>query len=359
MSTASRSLNGSIRLAAFAAALLLLVASAAEAREETLRWQHTAPGRVLSFEAHVATSPGASESATQVISLGLPTPIDGVYHATISVADASDLYVRLRAIGEDDVASPLSSEQMRPGITPGGEVTGGTGITPNPDRTARYDFSGNSVGLSPAGWIDTGANSSLVRDDTLFGVTSLNGDNAFYTGSYATDIHSHREVSTVPYSLLTYSGRMATDRAGAKIGVTAHSQFPLSNVYYRLGVEDNGRFMISGHPSISCANPDTGISATPGTWYHFEFIIEDQGSSTQIEARVWPENGSRPGTAQAACSDSRSSRSVAGTIGVWASGNGNKYWDDLQVVVPDGAPGSGNNAPPAPRVLLQIIPVQN
>jgi len=359
MSSASRSLNGSIRLAAFSAALLFLVASAASAREETLRWRHADPGSVLSFEAHVASTPGADEGATQVISLGVPNPVNGIYRATINVADNDDVYVRLRAVGSDSDPSPLSAEQMRPGIAPGEQVTAGTTITPNPDSSARYSFNSDPVGIAPAGWIDTGANHSLVRDDTLFAVTSLNGDRALSTGSYATDIHSHRELTGAPYTLLTYTGRMATDRANAEIGVTALSQYPLSNVYYRLGTGDNGRFVISSQPGMTCGNPDTGVTATPGVWYRFEFEIDESGGATQIEARVWPENGTRPGTAQASCLDSSPNRSAAGTIGVWASGTGYKYWDDLEVVVPDGAPGSGNNEPPAPPVLLQIIPVAN
>lgn len=355
MSLGSRSLNRSLRLASFTA-VLALFAVAAEAREEILRWRHSDPGRVAHFEASIGTTPGAE---SQVLNLGKPVPVDGVFYATITVSDDLDAYIRLRAVADDASASPFSAERMRPGDSLSAPVAGGTASPANPDAIARYDFGSDPAGTAVSGWVDTGANNSLVRDDTLFSVASIDGNRVLTTSSYATDIHSHRELQGVPYSLLTYTGRMATDRDSGALGVTAHSQYPLSNVYYRLGRAANGRFEITGHPDLNCANPDTGVTPAAGTWMRFEMTITEQSGSTRIDARVWPDGQARPVTAQAMCTDSSAQRSLAGTVGVWASGVGRKYWDDLEVTVPDGAPGSGTNAPPAPPVLLQIIPVEN
>jgi len=51
------------------------------------------------------------------------------------------------------------------------------------------DF-GDTAGLNPAGWQDTGANNSLVENDALFATMAVDGGIAFGTSSTLTNIHS-------------------------------------------------------------------------------------------------------------------------------------------------------------------------
>jgi hypothetical protein len=53
------------------------------------------------------------------------------------------------------------------------------------------DFENYVAGEDPDDWLDTGANSSLLANDSLFEVFDLSDGKVFGTSSTATNIHSH------------------------------------------------------------------------------------------------------------------------------------------------------------------------
>ena len=67
--------------------------------------------------------------------------------------------------------------------------------------TAEYgqDFEAYNAQGNPADWFDTGANNSMVINDSLFKVFDLNGKKAFGTTSTATNIH-HTMLAEVSIS---------------------------------------------------------------------------------------------------------------------------------------------------------------
>jgi hypothetical protein len=346
--------------AALVGMVVLLAATTGQAREEVLRWTHANPDDVVRFEAHFGTSPGSYD---QIVDLQKPAPDgNGIYQATIEVGDA-DVYIALRAIGAASVQSPLSNERERASDTGGGggggeptsPVPAGTPMTASPDAAKRFDFANLPTGTSVAEWQDTAANNSLTTDDSLFQVSNVDGNRLFLTRSTANDIHSHVVGSDVPWTNFTMRGRMAMNTATGQLGVTTYSQFPSEDVYYRLGrASTSGAFTISGHPSISCAAGNTGVTPVAGTWYEFELAVTNESGSNRIEAKVWAQGAAEPNGPQASCTDSRASRPTVGTMGVWASGTGEKYWDDLEVVVRAPAP----SGPLQPPILIQIVPVE-
>jgi hypothetical protein len=90
----------------------MLLASAASARDELLRWQHPDPASVTGFKVYVGSAPGSYQTT---IDVGKPTPASGVYGYTLQVADPSSVYVAVSAYGPTGLESPRSNEQLRRG----------------------------------------------------------------------------------------------------------------------------------------------------------------------------------------------------------------------------------------------------
>ncbi len=306
----------------------------------------------------------------------MPPLQDGLYETTIEVGDGNKL-IALRAIGPGGIQSAWSSERFRAdpsgsgsgggtggGSTGGGSGSGGDGsvpvgagtpLNPTPGATQRFDFASAAEGTSVAPWVDTAANYSLQTNDSLFGVTSLGSNRVFFTDSSENNIHSHADGNSNIWGNFEVRGRMAIDHPSASIGVTTYSQYRTRDAYYRLGRSGGGPFVIEGRPALSCSNSGNLVTPSAGEWYRFEFDVQDMGSSNQVRAKVWRQGDAEPSSYTISCVDSSPQRPTGGRIGVWASGTGSKYWDDFEVVL---GQGSGTAEPPAPPVLIQIIPVE-
>jgi hypothetical protein len=107
----SQSQHGRRVLAGLAFALGLAAASAADARSITLRWRYPAPERAAGFRVHVGSAPGVY---TRTVDVGKPAPdAEGVYRATIEVADHEPSFLAVSAYGERGEESPRSNETLR------------------------------------------------------------------------------------------------------------------------------------------------------------------------------------------------------------------------------------------------------
>jgi len=338
----------------------LLLASTADARPEILNWTHSRPTEVQRFEARVSSTDGSS---AQIFDLGVPTPLsDGIYEASLEVG-TEDVRIEMRAFGPGLVASAWTQPQVRAASTGGGgsgggsnlvPVGAGTTIAPVAGASNRFDFSGNAVGSSNPPWFDTGANYSRVENDSLFDVIQISANRVLHTASTQTAIHSHTRGSQYVWTNFMLTGRMATDDPAGTLGVTTYSQYPSTDRYYRLVSHAGGSFVLEGRPGLSCSgSTDTGVVPSAGSWYRFEFDVVDQGGDNQIRAKVWRAGSAEPGSYQIDCRDSASDRPRQGTIGVYASGSGQKYWDDLEVIEAVVV----SPTPPEPPILLQVVPV--
>lgn len=344
-----------LRVAALLALVVFFQATVAAARTETLRWTEPPGQSVARFEALVGNAPG---NWTTTVDLGLPNmDVNSVYTADIQVPDADDVYVAVRAIGTNGLESAPSNTQLRPGQLPdpGTQPEGSSASGPaDPAAAAWIDFSGGADD-----WLDTRAGNSMIEDASLFSVAGLGGHPALWTASPDDDIHSHFTGDPRnTFANFTLVGRMAVDRDEAAIGVTTYSQYPSSDSYYRLGRLPNGAFRLEAHGAsgFSCSDADTGVTPAAGSWYAFEIDVVNESDRNRIEARVWPAGGSRPASAQATCVDTTAGRTSGGAFGVWAAGDGEKFWDEFEVVenASSGGGGGTGNVPPEPPVLIQV-----
>jgi hypothetical protein len=105
------------RVAAVAVGVLLL-AAAASARTEQLRWQHPDPSTVAGFKVYVGNAPGVYQTTLDV---GMPTASSGVFSYSLQIPDADTVYVTVSAYGPTGLEGPKSNEQERLGLlgTPG------------------------------------------------------------------------------------------------------------------------------------------------------------------------------------------------------------------------------------------------
>jgi hypothetical protein len=116
-------------LAGLSLGVAIAAASGAEARTITVRWRFSAPDRAAGFRVHVGSAPG---EYTRTVDVGKPEPdADGVYRATLDVADDVPSFVAVSAYGARGEESPRSNESVRApapaGAEPGGRALGTPG----------------------------------------------------------------------------------------------------------------------------------------------------------------------------------------------------------------------------------------
>jgi hypothetical protein len=205
-------------------------------------------------------------------------------------------------------------------------------------------------------WFSTGSNNSDGEVPALFQTADQDGNIVFGTQSPLANIHSHyRAAAALEWKNYSYSGRLFIGDENGRfdgIGVTFLSRYtdPIAldlnqnqhNQYYRLrrfrGIET---FHIAPHPhdvrTVDIAGRDTGVNPKANTWYRFLIEVNDTGSRTQIRAKVWEDGTPEPAEFQAITFDDSNVRNpnqrrlTAGTVGLWAARDGQKYFDDLQV----------------------------
>ncbi|ESA33674.1 virulence plasmid kda a protein [Leptolyngbya sp. Heron Island J] len=225
-------------------------------------------------------------------------------------------------------------------------------LTVHQETLFAEDFSVYGPDAEPVNWLDTGANNSREEVPELFRTANIDGGIVLRTQSQENNIHSHYQAAeALAWTSYSYTGRMLAtpDENGnfSGIGITFFSRYTdaaLDNhdQYYRLrrfsGIPT---LHIAPHPhdqrQVEFSSRDTGVNPLANTWYQFLIEVNDTGSRTQMRAKVWPEGTPEPAAFQAETFDDNNSndpnrrRLTAGTIGLWAQGEGEKHFDDLQV----------------------------
>ena len=111
MNPRRRFLGRSKQLGLAVLCIFTLSAGAAQARTEILRWTHPDASEVVGWEANIGPALGVYD---QVIPLTNPQRgSDGVYQASIEVADDAVVYVTVRGVGSGGVRSPHSNVRER------------------------------------------------------------------------------------------------------------------------------------------------------------------------------------------------------------------------------------------------------
>ena len=193
--------------------------------------------------------------------------------------------------------------------------------------------SGSSADFISARWYDTGAENSLEVADGLFEPTSSTGRMSRFTRSTLKDVHSHFEGGeSSAWSVYETRGSIRLDDTSGGVGVTVLSSYPRADKYYRLWTFGGGPFHISSRgSSVTHGNAWSSRRPKAGEWYAFAIRVEALSSETRIRARVWRETDPEPTNWEIDCADASGTRLTRGTVGLWSSRAGTKFWSRLAV----------------------------
>ncbi len=194
-------------------------------------------------------------------------------------------------------------------------------------------FESYNVGDDPTGWVDTGADNSLVplpANDPTFEVESILGSNALSTSDSSFNIHSHNLDRTFSSYDLTLRLRKSTTLAG--IGVTFQSRYTDADAYYRVRSDAGAAFGLYPHGfTLLSGTTVSGITPSRNVWYRMRIRVQDRGDRTGIRVRIWEDGNAEPTVWHIDAEDTAAGRALSGHVGVWAARAGTKYWDDFQV----------------------------
>ena len=225
-------------------------------------------------------------------------------------------------------------------------------IDPSPSELLLdINFEAESQVPQPNNWLDAEDRQKLPVQGGLFKQIDVSGgaagETAFGTDSVDLNIHSYysptgASVKPLTWNNYIYLGRMRISDNDSGIGVIFLSRQPEGiDQYYGLVRDEVSRtFHLVAHPqniqNVKSFDPiidkrDSGIEPQPNVWYRFLIDVQDTGSQTRIRAKIWPESGTISPEYAIDAYDDSGIRITSGTVGVWASGIGSKYYSGLCV----------------------------
>lgn len=220
--------------------------------------------------------------------------------------------------------------------------------------TAFEDYGPNE---HPEGWVDTGDRLSPQDNAAFFDAiplqrsTRIPQDAPMVLGTTATEdnIHAHylpdgQTDTVLAWRNYTLIGRIRISDAASGIGLTVLSRYPDGiNQYYSLRRDaDHPTFQLVAEPAgvqpleaAPNSTLDSGIEPQPNVWYHVRIEVEDHATEnrTDIRAKIWrADDEPEPSEFQMQGIDRSSVRLTSGTVGLWASGAGAKFFDQMTVL---------------------------
>ena len=237
-----------------------------------------------------------------------------------------ELVIRIAAYDAFGHRSPLSEPMEVITFSEAGELE---------DLIYREDFEGYAPGQDPEGWYDSALATGSEERAELFETVELDdGSIALGTWLGRTNAHSQLMISgSESWRGYEFSGDLYVDHSQAQIGVTVYTQDPSAKSFYRLKRKKNGAFVLTlrRNPRIRCTGSrEADIALSAKSWYSFRFQVLETVQGTLMRAKVWASNSPETASWPISCVD-RDFTFRAGTIGVWAKGDGLKLWDDLEV----------------------------
>ncbi|QZZ22722.1 hypothetical protein J5X98_10380 [Leptothermofonsia sichuanensis E412] len=227
---------------------------------------------------------------------------------------------------------------------------GPNGVSDSPIPLLTETFETYTSDQNPAGWVDTGDRLTPENPANLFGTLQVSNRPVLGTNSTLDNIHAHYvPANAIPDVLswenYTFTGRMQITAIDSGIGVTVLSRYPAGvDQYYSLRRDSSHpSFYLTAHPQdvqpVRSLTPDqdttdSGVIPERNTWYRFQIEVQNDvdRNRTTIRAKIWQDGTPEPTRFQMEAYDNSGIRIQSGTVGVWASDNGSKYFDQLNVL---------------------------
>jgi hypothetical protein len=174
------------------------------------------------------------------------------------------------------------------------------------------------------------------RREHLFQVFLIRGEHVYGTTETRLDMFSlYQDEGSSEWANYEYSGRMMVTDARGGIGVDFLVQDKKGkHVFYRLSrVGETSEFTLGGRGLAVeyDENVDTRLCPQPWKWYRFRIRVEEEEGHTRIRGKIWEEYTPEPKKWKVEFLDKSPGRNARGSIGLEATGRGEKFFDDLLV----------------------------
>ncbi|MEM7029992.1 MAG: neuraminidase-like domain-containing protein [Chloroflexota bacterium] len=214
------------------------------------------------------------------------------------------------------------------------------------------NFGGTATSQLPPQWEQVGTRFYFEHSTNLFETGQIQGNIVYGSDSKLSKVmHSHLNTAkSLEWTNYEFTGRLYFTDPDSSHGVTFFSQDPKGkHEYYRISKSNSDpNFALTAYPPVRAdlldGRKDSGTEAKVNTWYQFKILVKSNPvtAETQIQANVWEQNKPEPTIYIIDATDKSEFRLTKGTIGIWASGDGEKYADTLVV---DTIPANGSAIP--------------
>lgn len=195
------------------------------------------------------------------------------------------------------------------------------------------DFESYGTQADPPGWFDSSPGNPQNQAPGLYKTwpDPVAGGNVVFGKHSASNSFTHqRDVTVDAAAGFRLEGRMLRTKDKAEMGVTVLSGFPAPDAYYllaqrsRTGPVD----LTSKNAGALVGDVDSGVTMEEDVWYRFVIEAEAAGNVLALRARVWEDGTAEPADWPIEATVG-AGRRTSGWIGLWGSGAGHKFWDDL------------------------------
>ncbi|MDX2212460.1 MAG: LamG-like jellyroll fold domain-containing protein [Oculatellaceae cyanobacterium bins.114] len=190
----------------------------------------------------------------------------------------------------------------------------------------------------PSGWNHTSDRIDFQQNALLFKSVTLDGNQVLRTDQTLENMQSFYDLpEALTWSNYVYTGKIRFTATDSGAGVSVLSRYPDGkDQCYRLQRDRlKSKFYLDARPygiQPITGTVESGVESRPEVWYRFRIEVRNTETTTSIKARVWEAGTNEPTTFQMDVTDTSPIRIQSGTVGVWASDSGSKYFDELQVV---------------------------
>jgi len=174
------------------------------------------------------------------------------------------------------------------------------------------------------------------RREHLFQVFLVRGERVCGTTETRLDMFSlYQDEGSSEWANYEYSGKMMLTDAEGGIGVDFLVQDNKGKeIFYRVSrVGETSEFTLRGHGLVVEYDEtvDTRLRPKPWKWYRFRIRVEEEEGQTRIRGKIWEEYTPEPEKWKVEFLDKSPGRNARGSIGLEATGRGEKFFDDLLV----------------------------
>jgi hypothetical protein len=178
-------------------------------------------------------------------------------------------------------------------------------------------------------WVATDAFASDLPEGIFVESSVGDGPLAVVTGPSDGEVFLHHGIATG--NLFSFTGKISVDDPAASIGMTFLSNVPGSNSFYRVQRLPGQPIALTSSGANDACNRSSPYELVPGEVTEFSIEVFINPDEVYLSIFLFPEGEAKPEQAAMFCKDQKFTRLTTGTVGLWATGPGTKWWSELVV----------------------------